>query len=244
MAITGDMHGEFERIRECSLVCDKNLAKNDYLFICGDFGLVWNNSFMEKRQRRYLASKKYTVCFIDGNHENFNMLNDYPVEMWNDGKVHIIERDKDNKPKVIHLMRGQLYTIGGKKIFSFGGAFSIDREKRIKDLSWWEQEIPTEIEMIEGLSNLERHNFQCDYIITHTLPEEIMKNFYKINDEERKFNKFLDIIKKNVNYKHFWCGHLHLDLDLDDHTSIMYKDVKNMSTNESLRINQKVGLLY
>lgn len=40
--------------------------------------------------------------------------------MWNGGKVHKI------KSSIIHLMRGQVFSIAGKKIFTFGGAQSHD----------------------------------------------------------------------------------------------------------------------
>lgn len=56
----------------------------------------------------------------DGNHENFDRLYAYPVEMWHGGKVHKI------RPSVIHLMRGQIFELEEKKIFTFGGASSHD----------------------------------------------------------------------------------------------------------------------
>lgn len=55
-----------------------------------------------------------------GNHENFDRLYQYPVEDWHSGKVHKI------RESVLHLMRGQVFEIEEKKIFSFGGASSHD----------------------------------------------------------------------------------------------------------------------
>lgn len=49
-----------------------------------------------------LECKSYTTLFVDGNHENFDRLSDYPIDTWNGGKVHKI------RPSVIHLMRGQI----------------------------------------------------------------------------------------------------------------------------------------
>ena len=67
-----------------------------------------------------LECKSYTTLFVDGNHEKFDRLSDYPVDTWNRGKVHKI------RPSVIHLMRGQIFEIDGKSIFTFGGASSHD----------------------------------------------------------------------------------------------------------------------
>lgn len=73
---------------------------------------------------------------MDGNHENFDLINEYPVEEWCGGKVHIIRCDKEGKPKIIHLMRGQVFEIEGKKIFTVGGAYSIDKYMRTPHRSW------------------------------------------------------------------------------------------------------------
>lgn len=37
--ITGDMHGDSTRFDDRKL---KELKKKDILFVCGDFGFVWN----------------------------------------------------------------------------------------------------------------------------------------------------------------------------------------------------------
>ena len=68
----------------------------------------------------WLDCKSFTTLFVDGNHENFDRLYDYPVENWHGGKVHKI------RPSVIHLMRGQVFDIDDRSIFTFGGASSHD----------------------------------------------------------------------------------------------------------------------
>lgn len=41
---------------------------------------------------------------------------------------------------IYHLMRGQVYNICNKSIFTFGGASSIDRNLRVDGVSWWKEE--------------------------------------------------------------------------------------------------------
>ena len=92
--ITGDIHGEpFPRLNTENFPEQKALTKDDYVIICGDFGLVWNKdgeSKHEKHQLDELESRSFTTLFCDGNHENFDRLNAYPVEMWHGGRVHKI----------------------------------------------------------------------------------------------------------------------------------------------------------
>ena len=48
------------------------------------------------------------------------MLRELPVEDWHGGTVQRV------RPSVIHLMRGQVYDIAGKRFFTMGGASSRD----------------------------------------------------------------------------------------------------------------------
>ena len=117
--ITGDCHRNFERFNTSIFPEQNEMTKNDYVIICGDFGGVWNKdgeSKMETMVMDWLECKPFSTLFVDGNHENFDRLYAYPVEEWNGGKVHKI------RPSVIHLMRGQVFVLEGKRIFTFGGA--------------------------------------------------------------------------------------------------------------------------
>ena len=176
--ITGDTHADFSRLEEDKFPIQSEMTKKDYVIICGDFGGIWNyivESMYEKQWLDWLDNKNFTTLFVDGNHENFTRLYNYPVEEWHGGKVHKI------RDSVIHLMRGEIYDIDNKKFFTFGGARSHDiadgilnideYEKiymyqkrgayfRIRDYSWWDLELPTEEEMQNGIKNLEKANYK------------------------------------------------------------------------------------
>ena len=65
---------------------------------------------------------------MDGKHENFTRLYNYPVEEWYGGKVHKI------RDSVLHLMRGEIFNIDNKNFFTFGGAKSHDIQEGILNL--------------------------------------------------------------------------------------------------------------
>lgn len=232
LAITGDTHGEEGRFLHPEEPANKYLQKGDYLFICGDFGYLFDDSYRETKFLKYLAEDiPFTICFCDGNHENFNTLNSYEVSEWKGGKVHVIKRDKDGIAKVIHLMRGQVFEIERKKIFVFGGAYSIDKATRTEGRSWWPQEIPSEEEKDEAIKNLESANWEVDYIITHAAPEETMSIFHPEHVYEMPLNGFLEYIREKVTYSHWYMGHLHKDEDVWRHQTILWFSLKNMVDN-------------
>lgn len=233
--ITGDIHGNPTRLSVDNFSEQKGMTKDDYVIILGDFGLVWNCKGEDKNERywlNWLEDKPFTTLFIDGNHENFDRLYEYPVETWHGGKVHKI------RPSVIHLMRGHVFDIEDKKFFTFGGASSHDissgildiddpdfkwKKKqldknpfalyRINHVSWWKQELPNEEEMNEGLINLEKQNNKVDYILTHCIYTSLLKQMDGGSGlyEKDILTDYLQKIKQNVDYKQWLFGHMHVN---------------------------------
>ena len=245
--VTGDCHGSFSRFSTKNFIQQKNMDKKDYVIICGDFGGIWStdvNNREEKYWLDWIENKPFTTLFVDGNHENFDRLGGFPVEMWNGGKVHKI------KPSIIHLMRGQVFSIVGKKIFTFGGAQSHDiqggilevddplyRSKqrslerdlipyRVNHFSWWKEELASEEEMQEALNNLETHNYEVDYIITHCCSSNIQnllgdRGIYKPD----KQTDFLNHIQSEVKYKKWYFGHYHMDCNVSHLEILLSKKI-------------------
>lgn len=232
LAVTGDTHGEKNRFLNPKEPANKHLKKGDYLFICGDFGYIFNDTCKEREFLEFLANEiPYTICFCDGNHENFEILNSYDISIWNGGKVHIIKSDNSGLPKIIHLMRGQVYEIEGRKIFVFGGGYSIDKAMRTEGKSWWKQEMPNEIEKNEAIENLEAANWSVDYIITHTAPEDTMSIFKLGNTNEKPLNNFLEYLRERTTYLHWYIGHLHRDENVWRGQTVLWYLVRNMDNN-------------
>ena len=117
--VTGDTHGDPVRFIENNMG-DNEWTSDDYLIVCGDFGFIFRNNEAEREFLDYLETKPYTICFCDGNHENFPAIFSYPKEKWNGGYVHRIRKN------ILHLMRGQVFEIYGIKVFTMGGAYIID----------------------------------------------------------------------------------------------------------------------
>lgn len=222
--VTGDTHRT--DLLYINIFCDNHpeLTKNDYIIIAGDFGGVWAKKTLE-RDLKPFSDLPATVLFVDGNHENFDLINDYPVELWNGGKVHKIKSD------IIHLMRGQVFEIEGKTIFTFGGATSIDRDYRIEGKSWWAQELPTYEELDEGLANLKKCGNKVDYIITHSCGQRALMypqiRIYagvKITCPE---SHLLSNFEDTVQFKHWYFGHFHIDAELSDkYTALLHNVVR------------------
>jgi len=62
--------------------------------------------------------KTFTTLFVTGNHSNYELLGQLPVSEWKGGKVQLI------RDSVIHLMRGQVYDIDGKRLLDKIGSLA------------------------------------------------------------------------------------------------------------------------
>lgn len=213
---TGDLHGEIGRFYELYRK-NPNFGAEDYLIVCGDFGFVFRNDQNEHIWLDDLSRQPYTICFVDGNHENFNALYSYPVEKWKGGKVHKIRNN------IIHLMRGQVFEINGKRIFTMGGAYSIDRYMRKLNFSYWEEEIPSKEEYTEASRNLEAYGYKVDYIVTHTAPREIIRRMgYDPDPHDMELTGFLEWVMYKAQYDEWFFGHWHEDRNIEKFHALLF----------------------
>ena len=221
--VTGDTHGDvdFKKLEDFARD-NPGLTKSDYMIVAGDFGGVWWAKTLAADLKPYSALP-FTVLFVDGNHENFDILNAFPVTRRWGGKVHMV------RPDVIHLMRGQVYELEGNTIFTFGGATSIDRYVRTEGLSWWREELPSPAELDEAIANLKRYGNKVDYIITHSCGERALmypplrtRNFQMGRYPE---NQMLSYFEDIVTYKKWYFGHYHMDGVLNDNMTVLYQKI-------------------
>lgn len=216
--ITGDTHGIQNRI--LYIERNSNIAKGDTLIICGDFGYILRNDKTENIFLTDLESRLYTICFCDGNHENFPAIYSYPTEIWNGARIHRIRKN------IVHLMRGQVFDIDGKKFFTMGGAYSIDKYMRLENVSWWKEELPTKAEYIEAEVSLKENDNCVDYIITHTAPAEIIHHMgYRPDVHEEELCGFLERVMHGVVFKKWFFGHWHTDTEIHNKFRAIYYDV-------------------
>lgn len=226
--VTGDTHGDTTRFNRLE---DAAWTGDDYLIVCGDFGYIFDNNWSEKAFLDYLEREKpYTICFCDGNHENFPAINAYPQEEWNGGQIHRIRKN------VIHLMRGQVFDIQGKRFFVFGGADSIDKGWRMEGVSWWPEEQPSDEDYALGWENLETCGYKVDYIITHTAPQALVERMiakqpwdiragFRMNQDDHKLMGYLGEVLFKTDYKHWYFGHWHFDTEVDEKSTAVLHQV-------------------
>lgn len=230
--ITGDCHGNFSRFSTRAFPQQKVLTRRDCVCILGDFGGVWDGSRQEEAQLSWLSEKSPTFLFVDGNHENFDRLQKYPLIPWNGGMARQI------RPNILYLCRGYVFRISGRRVFVMGGAECHDAELilrkaspstpsvrrflarkgahfRVEGENWWPEELPSPEEYRRGLEALERENWAVDLVLTHCAPEAIQRRIapdYPVNE----LTGFLQKVQERLVYRRWYCGHYHEEFAMAD----------------------------
>ena len=226
--VTGDTHGSPARLSPDSMPFARDWTRKDTLIICGDFGYILNGSAREELWLRELSFRPYTILFLDGNHENFDMLSQYELVVYNGGQAHKIRRN------IFHLMRGEVFELEGHTVFAMGGGDSIDKARRYRGVDWWPQEMPSQEEYARARDNLKARGMRVDYVLTHAAPESTMSQFFRDHQDERPLNDFLQWVKDSVAYKRWYFGHLHMDAALEDQQYATFLSVRELTTGELL----------
>lgn len=205
----GDTHGNdkfFARACKAAveLGCDRILQ-------LGDFG-YWEH-YNEgvgylKWCNRQLAEKNLECFWLDGNHEN------HPLLWLNYGPGG--ERHKPTKEGfweirayLYYLPRGHRWTWDGVSFLALGGAYSVDKEYRTPNRSWWHTEMITEVEAEKASAG-----GNVDVLVSHDCPWGVeipsMRAYEKNVFPESQFNRetLLEVVKA-VQPEVLFHGHYH-----------------------------------
>ena len=107
-----------------------------------------------------------------------------------------------------------------------GGADSVDKFRRIKHLSWWEDETIKD-------DDIKDINGAYYYVFSHCCPREIFDNnkvflctLNNINEDNaiHQSEDKLEELRKNILYEKWFFAHYHVNRDLDGKHQCLFED--------------------
>lgn len=221
--VTGDCHGDLTKIY--NFINRFDLDNNCAIIICGDTGIYWKK---DKTDAEQIITQYESKCngvhlyWIDGNHENFDIINQWTVNL--DGLVH-------NSEHIHYIPRSTaLYlNVNGidKSALFIGGADSVDKFRRIKHLSWWEEETISN----ENVENVDSGHY--DYVFSHCCPfsevQEAKGWLFTLsniteNNAIHMSEKQLDRVKNKIEFNNWFFGHYHVDRQISDKFRCLFND--------------------
>ena len=216
--VTGDFHGDFERFSDREL---KKLKKGDTLLVCGDFGFIWQGGKGEEKILKKIGKEKFNTIFVEGTHDNLDLIRSYPLEEEFSGKVRRI------CGRLFYCERGEILKIEGKSFFLMGGGETDDAFSLVEGENWWREELPTKEETERARENLRANGDKVDYIITHECGGR-MRDFLLIDESQSEVNNlqmFFDQLSEEISYKAWFFGRYHKDKIISQKSVAMFQKV-------------------
>lgn len=156
IAVFGDWHGSPNYA--CSAISLARHQGADVALHVGDFGYNLIPYFLDKLDKE-LAKSNMKLYWVDGNHENFDVLYSYPLD------------DQGFRPlreHIIHCPRGKVWVWNDKRFLAMGGAVSVDKDQRMHGTEWWPEEAITFDDIAKGIEA-----GYADVMICHDVPDGV-----------------------------------------------------------------------
>ena len=226
--ITGDKHTDFKDLLRFSRRV--GFTERDLLVILGDVGINYFGDLRDDQNKKGLSMLPCTVLCVRGNHEmrptSAEIAHKYRKTEWQGDTAYV----EDAYPRLIMAEDGARYHINGREFLVIGGAYSVDKEFRLKMGYRWfpdEQLSDSEKDMIR--EKIRAHGSREDIILAHTCPynnrpTECFMSGLDRSKVDESMELFLQEIADSTGYNAFYCGHWHTE-KTDGRVHILFHDV-------------------
>jgi len=232
--ITGDKHRQFYKVKE--FCRQMKTRRKDVLIILGDAGFNYYDDKRDDELKQEISTLSITLFCLHGNKENRPQnVGTYGIRSFCGGKVYY----EPKYPNIYFAIDGEIYTFEGKKYMVVGGAHSVDKLRCLEEgTPFWNDEMPDDTVKKTVEQNLQNENNKIYGMMTHTCPVDYLptemfmstrqnasikrKKSRKVKskklfkpDIDRTTEIWLGEIEKKINYEVWFCGHYHIDKQID-----------------------------
>lgn len=202
IALIGDIHGNFKFLRTKVAELAKEHGEIPIIQV-GDFG------YWAVLKEKYLAPPS-SVLFIDGNHDDCKALIGLPPAEW--------EKPVELWENAIYVPRATVMVVDGLTVLFMGGAKSVDRRARNKDVgfnSWSEEEVIRPRDHLKALLAIKGK--KIDLMVTHTPPQWMVDKHFLGGQLEFGHGldwrdpsaQYVEDLWKAADCPPLYCGHMH-----------------------------------
>ena len=222
--LTGDTHGEFERIEEFCEEYDTTIE--DVMVILGDAGINYWLDERDEALKERLAELPLTLFCIHGNHEERpEEVPGYELTEWHGGQAWV----QADYPNLLFALDGEIYSLGGRQVLIIGGAYSVDKPYRLANgMPWFPTEQPDESTKVLVERRLDQLGWRVDVVLSHTVPLGYIPQYALLpgidqSSVDRSTEEWLEQIERRLVYESWFAGHYHVTCDIG-RVHILYED--------------------
>ena len=131
-----------------------------------DFGCVWAGDRQDAYWLDWLQDKPFTTLFVDGNHENFDLLSRYPGGALA-GRARPPAAPVGDPPDARAGVRHRRHAL----LHPWAAPPPTTERPGGEGRSWWPEELPAGRRLSEALANLDAAGWRVDTVLTHCASE-------------------------------------------------------------------------
>lgn len=210
--IVGDTHSDYQFVVNIHDEASR-LGVNTIVQL-GDFGFSFLPPILDAI-REWLDEDPMRMWYwLDGNHDQHDYIQsaiigdrptDAPIPHFHD--------------RMLYCPRGSTATIGSKTCMFLGGAFSVDKSRRVRFVSWWPQEKISHADVQQAIKNGPPGTI--DVLFSHDCPEteyisqQLDAYGYKVDADSFDNRDKLTSVVDAVQPKDLYHGHYHWRYDTE-----------------------------
>lgn len=238
MFITGDIHGSAVKRFKPHMDELKQLTQDDIVFIVGDCGLPFgvngpSYEILYKKHDKYqldwLKQFDCTFLFLRGNHDDTDAIKMMPIVEKYGGHMRQMQFDGCLYKNIFYIDMPNVYELCGMTCLCIPGAHSHDIMYRIEHWDWWSDE---KLDIDATQKVIDSHEgTEYNLILTHESPSIFLDHGLSGGPRLKpsKEENYLDFLRRSLNFKDWYHGHMHVDLDypevIDNRIHCLYRDI-------------------
>lgn len=195
IAIAGDWHG----ITEAMLSGMRYAARHgaDAVIHVGDFAFRFSAQFLSELAEQVRISG-VPIYFIRGNHDDRDYLDSFLTDSYSPAEI---------VPGVFYVPDGAVVSFGNTDIAFLGGAYSVDRARRVLGETWWENEEPD----ADAVQHFVDGGIQAPVMVVHELPRNALNvngrhHMIETLPSREMTQKAIDAVRPKIVFN----GHMHV----------------------------------
>jgi hypothetical protein len=79
--------------------------------------------------------------------------------------------------------------------------------------------------MMNGLRNLEKHDYNVDFIITHSPSASVVALLGQGLYQQDVLTRYLEEVRVKTDYKKWFAGHFHIDRAINSQDVLLYEQI-------------------
>lgn len=230
--ITGDTHGaNHPRVKTLIHQHPEYQPEEMALIILGDAGFNYFLDNRDSKDKKVVNRLGVKVYCVRGNHEQRPELIEGMKQVY-DEDVQGFVYYESKYPNIRYFKDGRFYMINDYYTLVLGGAYSVDKDFRLRRGSqWFEQEQLSETERNKIMKNLEGE--EVDLVLSHTCPIswepiDLFLNSIDQSEVDKSMELWLEEVKYTIDWD-VWCfGHFHADRLERPGVEMFFNDIEDL----------------